>query len=476
MVATITILGADAQISGDFSLSTVIDATSYYQLGFEFTPRYKMGAWDGRIRLFKRMNSTFPSGLVTDVAEALRTDGFRVHIDDKRRCPPISPIPKDIKLHGVSFEYPYDYQLDCMQKMVNAQRGVVALATNAGKTECACLVTACLRLPTLFLVPGKELLYQTQKRFATRFGIGLDEVGIIGDGIWKPNQWITVAIIASLYEALKAGKPKATNLLDSTELLFADECHRVGSESWYEVIRACNAFFRFGMSGTPLKRSDGADLKLIAATGPIIYEVRNKFLIERGISSKAEIRLVAIRQPEIPKKTPYRDVYRIGITENLQRNRALCLIVDQLVKEGHKVVVMVREIEHGNQIDKRLWSFKTQSFLTHQFINGQEPTNVRQKALRDFEKGDLQVLIATSILDEGIDLPCIDAIVLAGGGKSSIKTLQRIGRGLRKGKSGKLIVVDTIDFQHHYLLEHSNQRLLDYRGEDCFTIVEHKVV
>lgn len=748
MVATITIIGADAQLSGDFPLSPVIEATSYLQQGYQFTPRYKMGTWDGRVRLFRRLNSTFPAGLTHDVAAALKDEGVQVVIDDQRRRPPLSPIPKDIKLFGVSFEYPYDYQLDCMEKMVLAQRGVVAIATNGGKclapatpillfsgktktaeqvqvgdllmgpdskprrvlstctgtddmflvdpkrcgesftcnsahvltifdpttetvvdvslqeflgwnkdrcrlsrlvrtgvtfpahedqlavdpwllglwyadgrkdlnfveiskpdsavelallsiateagltlncyrykdkcpawrlvtdkgkpnnllrslrsiygsgkrlpfryltgsveerssflaglidgdgssdgmniewmsnnqawakdfaflarslgfgasirskkvmlptwdsprtywrvvlsgstaslplrlirkhsypkkqsklvgfriepvgrgpycgftlsgdgrfllgdftithnTEIACLVAACLRVPTLFLVPGKELLYQTQRRFAKRFGLTDNEIGIIGDGIWKPNQWVTVAIVASIYEALKAGKEKAVNLLDNIELIFADECHKVGSDSWYEILRICNAFFRYGLSGTPLRRSDGADLKLIAATGPIIYEVRNKMLIERGISSEAEIRLMPIRQPEIPRKTPYRDVYKVGITENLYRNRALCGVVDQLVKEGRRVVVMVKEIDHGNQIDKRLWSFKGQAFITHKFINGQESSYVRQQALREFEKGDLQVLIATSILDEGVDLPCIDAIVLAGGGK-----------------------------------------------------------
>jgi superfamily II DNA or RNA helicase len=767
-----------------------------------------MGIWDGRIRLFKRLNSTFPAGLTKDVAKALEAEGVKVEIDDQRRCPPIAPIPKDIKLFGVSFEYPYDYQLDCMEKMIIEQRGVVAIATGGGKcltpdtpvllhngtvvradqvevgdelmgpdsmprrvlsittgideiyhvmpnrcgepfgcnkehiltlfdnkckkiidvslseylrwnkdrkrlsrlvrtgvvfpkhenplvvdpwllgiwyaegrknlsfveisnpdkeveyelrawakkydftlnvyvdnrnnrcpswrlvtprgkenwlltclrylyddgehlpfryltgttqerseflagiidgdgssdgknieiiskhknwaldiaflarslgfgasirpkkvklktwTECrtywrvvlvgstvnlplrlarkhcyskaftthtgfriqhigvgkycgftldgdgrfvlgdftithnseiACLVAACLRLPTLFLVPGKELLYQTQKRFAVRFGLSIDEIGIIGDSIWKPNQWITIAIVASMYEALKAGKDKAINLLDSTQLLFIDECHKASSDSWYDVVRSCNAFFRYGLSGTPLKRSDGADLKLIAATGPIIYEIRNKFLIEKGINSEAEIRLIPMRQPEIPKKTPYRDVYRVGVVDNLYRNRILCMVISQLVEKGHRVVVMVKEIEHGNQLEKRLWTFKSQSFLTHQFINGKEPSSVRQRAIRDFENGDLQILICSTILDEGVDIPCIDAIVLAGGGKSSIKTLQRIGRGLRKGKTGKLIIVDTIDFQHKYLLEHSYQRLQDYRAEDCFTIVEHKV-
>lgn len=476
MYADITIEGADAQIDGDFPLELVIDTTSYFQQGYKFTAKYRMGMWDGKIKLYSRLKKTFPSGLVPFVVQKLQKEGVRVSIEDRRICPPLSPIPNNITLHGVSFVYPYDFQVECMSKMVKEKRGVVAVATGGGKTEIACLVTACLRVPTLFLVPGKEILYQTQKRFASRFGIPTSDIGIIGDGNWHPNQWITISTVASIYDALKAGKEKAFNLLEKIELLFIDECHHAASDSYYDVARSCNAFFRFGLSGTPLKRTDGADLKLVAVTGPILYNVTNKFLIERGVSSEAEIKLVPIRKPDIQKGTPYIDAYRVGITDNLYRNRLLCLIAEELVRDNRKVIILVREIGHGKKIDERLWSFRKQSFITHQFITGKEPTPVRQRALKEFANGEIQVLIATSILDEGVDLPAIDAIILAGSGKSTIKTLQRIGRGLRKSTSGRnLIIVDTIDFQSKYLLQHSYQRLKDYKAEDCFTITEYKI-
>ena len=93
--------------------------------------------------------------------------------------------------------------------------------------------------------------------------------------------------------------------------------------------------------------------------------------------------------------------------------------------------------------------------------------------MAEFRDGTIKVIIATSILDEGVDLPNIDVLVLAGGLKSSIATLQRVGRGLRTGGNvDRLYVVDTIDFQNHHLLKHSFQRLQDYRAEDCFEIEE----
>ena len=73
--------------------------------------------------------------------------------------------------------------------------------------------------------------------------------------------------------------------------------------------------------------------------------------------------------------------------------------------------------------------------------------------------------ISTNSLD--VDVPTIDALLCVGSKKSRIKTMQRLGRGLR-GK--KLIVVEFANFTHDYLLKHSLMRLKDYKNEDCFII------
>ncbi|NJL54364.1 hypothetical protein HC928_03635 [bacterium] len=81
--------------------------------------------------------------------------------------------------------------------------------------------------------------------------------------------------------------------------------------------------------------------------------------------------------------------------------------------------------------------------------------------------GGFGVLAHNTILDEGVDVPTIDALILAGSRKSRIKTMQRLGRGLR---GNKLIAVEFANFTNDYLLRHSLQRLEDYKKEDCFPI------
>jgi superfamily II DNA or RNA helicase len=467
---TITILGNVARIDGTFPTSVVQGVTSYYSPGYQFTMQYRAKVWDGKVKLYRRATRTFPAGLVPDVAGALREFGAKVTVDDQRQCPGhLCERVTDVCLEGLSFDPPFEYQPQCAEAMIQAQRGIAAVATNGGKTVIAALVTKALRLPMLFVVPSRDLLHQSRKVFMQRLGLNADGVGVCGDGVWQPGKWITVATVDTLHS--KLATPKGQTLLNGIDLLFVDECHHVGADTWYEVISQCPAFYRFGLSGTPLKRSDGGDMKLIGATGSIVYEIRNKELIRRGISVQPHISWIKVTQPLLAKGIKYPEAYRLGIVENVWRNTAVARAAAERVERGLNVLILVSELKHGRILDEKLWNYSPGAFVPHQFISGEEPTEVRTKAFEDFRRGDLRVLIATSIMNEGIDMPNIDALVLAAGGKSSIRTLQRVGRGLRKGGNvDRLEVVDFADFQSKYLVDHSLQRLMDYRAEDCFVV------
>jgi intein/homing endonuclease len=329
---------------------------------------------------------------------------------------------------------------------------------NSGKTSIAALVIKMIKQPTLYIVPSLELLYQTKEVFEKRL---CTEIGIVGDGNWNPNI-ITIATIGTLYSRMATEEGK--QLLNTKNLMISDECHHSSSDSYYEVMRACNAYYRFGMSGTPLKRTDGSDLKLIAATGPVVYSIKNKELITRGISAQPYLKFIEIDKPRLARSLKYRDVYVKGIVENEYRNNLLAEIALQYAKEGHTVLILIREIAHGKIFDKIL-----PSTVSHRFISGKETSEFRRQTLKDFKEGKISILISSTILDEGVDVPNIDVGILAGGGKSSIKLLQRIGRTLRTGGSHDwVIIIDTIDLQHRYLAKHSYGRLQIYKEEDCF--------
>ena len=78
-----------------------------------------------------------------------------------------------------------------------------------------------------------------------------------------------------------------------------------------------------------------------------------------------QIQFLKIKKPKLPKKTPYPDAYKHGMVINPYRNKALCEKIAEFVEQNKKVVVLVKEIEHGNVLDDYLWKFKQKSFIPH---------------------------------------------------------------------------------------------------------------
>ena len=128
------------------------------------------------------------------------------------------------------------------------KRGILKWATNGGKSACAAAVTKYLAVPTIFIVPGKDLLHQIRETFSKYLGISIEEIGIIGDDEFTIGSWITVATMQSLFSRIK----KDPGLAKKWDLMWVDECHVAGAETLYYALDKLDCFYRFGLSGTPL--------------------------------------------------------------------------------------------------------------------------------------------------------------------------------------------------------------------------------
>jgi superfamily II DNA or RNA helicase len=130
------------------------------------------------------------------------------------------------------------------------------------------------------------------------------------------------------------------------------------------------------------------------------------------------------------------------------------------------VLILVNRIDHG----KTLADLLPNSI----FVSGSDEAEYRNSVLDRMRTDDSGIFIATPIYDEGIDVPAVDTIILAAGGKSHVKLLQRIGRGLRKkeNKENILTVHDFLDDTNMYLLEHSQERADTYASEKFETIID----
>lgn len=151
---------------------------------------------------------------------------------------------------------------------------------------------------------------------------------------------------------------------------------------------------------------------------------------------KFEIITYESKMPSFSER--YKELYEDMIMNNDERNRAIVKKAIELARKGHRVLIDVRRIEHGKILKEML----EKEGIKAEFLSSQSPN--RWEILEAFKSGEIPVLIST-LLKEGVDIPEISAIILAGGGKSDIMTIQTIGRALRPKKGMKALIVDIED-------------------------------
>jgi len=216
-----------------------------------------------------------------------------------------------------------------------------------------------------------------------------------------------------------------------------------------------------GLSGTALRRDVLSNMKVMALTGDIIYRLQTTELIERGTLSDIEIRM--IENPEIVSGTTWQQIYERGVVQCLVRNNKIAQIATTHWREGRKVMILVRQIEHGELLRDLL---EQEQQVPAKFVWGRHASEERERVKEEFNRAGNFVLIASPIYDEGVDLPEVNVLIMAAGGKSEVKTLQKIGRGLRRKRDhSTLLVYDFNDSGAKYLSKHSVERLKTYQKE-----------
>ena len=249
-------------------------------------------------------------------------------------------------------------------------------------------------------------------------------------------------------------------LLSKFECVIMEEAHEASGNSYYDIMRHCvNAHYRLALTATPfMKEDEEANMRLMACCGPVGYRVTEKQLIDAGILAKPFFKYVTIknRPPKLYRHTGWQAAYRLGVVECKERNE---LVVAEAVKAhryGLSVMALVQHTAHGDLLKHML----TLAGLRVRFISGECDHATRKAALQELADKKIDVLIGTTILDVGVDVPATGMIILAGAGKAEVALRQRVGRGLRAKKSGPNVafIVDFEDIYNDHLKVHFQQR------------------
>jgi superfamily II DNA or RNA helicase len=225
-------------------------------------------------------------------------------------------------------------------------------------------------------------------------------------------------------------------------------------------------------------RDDLSNALLKGVTGEVIFKITTQELIKLGYLTPPKIIFTKVRtkgsyedpitQQEMkrPSAMKWADLYDYAIVKNPRRNKAIAEIITNIHTPA---IVLVKRLDHIRYINH---------YLTNPipFIKGTSTTGEREDAKKKLVSGEYKILCATTIFDEGVDIPEIRAIIMAGGGKSDIKTMQRLGRGLRISQNKyEVMIYDFIDQSEDapgwVPAKHSRDRMLLFKKEG-FDIVQ----
>ncbi len=465
------------------------DYLSYTEQDYQYTWRYKNTAWNGKNYLLGgRWNKdifvpsfsslSFRSGLLKRVLYFCKQNDIGYLVIDERSFPDLN----DGLLWKGNLR---DYQQIAIDRFLDYKKGIMAAATGAGKSIIITNIVSRLNIPTVILCGTIDLVIQMKEHLEHE--IPDSAIGIVGDGKCEIEQ-ITVSTWQSAARSIDtraktyfydrqvsekfdtSHSNKITTMLKAAQLVVLDESHCARAKTIQTVLRNINAPYVLGTSATP-KRDEGDDLLIEAELGNIFYDISASTLIDKGWLVRPTIEYHYIdNSARRGEWDDFHAVYKQLIVNNDVRNYIIGEKAREMVRAGRKTLILVDYLEeHGKVLEEML------SDVQAEFLNATLSSKRRQTLLNAFRNGEIDCMIATSLADEGLDVPIISGEILAGGKRGKTKIRQRVGRVLRPHEDKvDARVIDFID-DGKFVLDHSVARIAALKMEPAFDLVANNV-
>lgn len=355
---------------------------------------------------------------------------------------------------------PYPHQQEALEAWQQQRRGLVVLPTAAGKTYLAQLAIQATQRSTLIMVPTLDLMHQWYAHLVAAFPD--TEIGLLGGG----SRDRTPILIAT-YDSAAI---QAENLGNRYGLLVFDECHHLPSSFNRVIAEYAIAPYRLGLTATP-ERSDGKHEDLESLIGPTVYrrsaEELSGVALAKHKTVQIQVKLSAQERERYDQLIQTRNQFlqsahiflgslqgwqqfvresarsKAGRRAMLAHRQARAIafgtegklrILADLLAQHHPEQTLI--FTDDNATVYRI----SQDFLIPA-ITHKTPVKERHDILQRFRSGEYPTLVASRVLNEGVDVPAASiAIVLSGTG-STREYVQRLGRILRKGKDPSKLAI-----------------------------------
>jgi superfamily II DNA or RNA helicase len=385
------------------------------------------------------------SGLFKSLITLIKNNNIKIDtlVDNRTRFPFQKDKSIEVKSYFPSnFNYTEHQEL-ALKAIIPISRGIVQLPTSAGKGDILAIYVKIVNLPTLILVNKKTLASQLYAR--------IKDYGIKSVGLWssdrKENGNVVVALIGSV---------KSIPDLEKFKVLIADEVHNTSALQFQDFFDRNVYPIQIGFSATPNKGDKYKFALVRQHFGEILTEVKVDTLIDNKVIVKPIINFI---NNVCKSNYDWQSTYLTEIIENVDRNNKIVEIYSTFKRQ---TLILITDVKNGQGewLKERL----EECGASVEFLYGSISTKKRSEIIDSFEEGKIDVIIATTIFDEGVSVKSIKVFINASGGKSKVKALQRLGRSLRiKDGKEKVLVFDFADSGNVYTERHSNMRKNHYK-------------
>ena len=440
-------------------------------------PQYKLGRWDGKVAFFGIGGSGYVNHL--DVVQRVLAKNRVQIIDIEDRRHPVDLNFKHVtedywKDRGVVWPEGHpaegediilrDYQVEAINTFLDNPQSLQQIATGAGKT----ITTATLSHITepygrsLVIVPNKSLVEQTEEDY---INCGLDVGVYFGDrkNLGKTHTICTWQSLNILDKKHKDGSAvlSLAEFLDGVSTVIVDEVHMAKAEVLKNLLtrNLKNAPIRWGLTGT-IPREKFEFESIHASLGPVVGSITAKSLQDQGVLSACHVNVCQLI--DVVAHSDYQGELKY-LTSDPKRLAYIAKMMNTVSQTGN-TLILVDRISAGQTLAELIPGST--------FVSGSVKVKDRKETYDTIREGTNEVIIATyGVAAVGLNIPRIFNLVLLEPGKSFVRVIQSIGRGVRKAKDKDFVQIWDLTSTCKFAKRHLTQRKKFYKeAEYPFTI------
>jgi len=440
-------------------------------------PQYKLGRWDGNVAFFGIGGTGYVNHLDT-IVNSIVEQGIEIsEIVDHREKHDLSfnAITEDYwKDQGTVWPEGHmmagepivlrDYQVETVNNFLNNPQALQEVATGAGKT----IITATLSHlmekigRTLVIVPNKSLVTQTEEDYVN---CGLD-VGVYFGDRKELGKTHTICTWQSLNILDKKSKNyddvlTLAEFLEGVQTIIIDEVHQAKAEVLKKLLtqNLKHAPIRWGLTGTVPKEQFEFQ-SILASIGPVIGNISAKELQDKGVLANCHVNIV--QMIDIKSFAGYPEELKFLVTD-AERIKYIGKLLNNIKNSGN-TLILVDRISAGELL--------LEAIPDSVFIKGDVKLKDRKEQYDEVKEATNKVIIATyGVAAVGINIPRIFNLVLIEPGKSFVRVIQSIGRGVRKAEDKDFVQIWDITSTCKYAKRHLTSRKKFYKeAQYPFTI------